>query len=111
MSVDAFPDADGYVFIAGGSGIVPCMSMLRTLADRGDRRPHLVIYGSSELARTLFREQLEALTTRLDLRVVHVLERPPEAGAASRGTSPRRCSTGGCRTAAGTPTSSAGRRP
>ena len=85
MSVDAFPDADGYVFIAGGSGIVPCMSMLRTLADRGDRRPHLVIYGSSELPRTLFREQLEALSTRIDLRVVHALERPPPGWRGEQG--------------------------
>jgi predicted ferric reductase len=85
MSVDAFPDADGYVFIAGGSGMVPCMSMLRTLADRGDRRPHLVIFGSSELSRTLFKDQLQALTTRLDLRVVHVLERPPPGWRGEQG--------------------------
>jgi predicted ferric reductase len=85
MSVDSFPDADGYVFIAGGSGIVPCMSMLRTLADRGDRRPHLLVYGSSELPRTLFREPLEALSTRLDLRVVHVLERPPAGWRGEQG--------------------------
>ncbi len=85
MSVDAFPDADGYVFIAGGSGVVPCMSMLRTLADRGDRRPHLLLFGSSELPRTLFREELQALTTRLDLRVVHLLERPPAGWHGERG--------------------------
>jgi len=85
MSVDAFPDADGYVFIAGGSGMVPFMSMLRTLADRGDRRPHLVIFGSSELARTLFRDELQALGARLDLRVVHVLERPPPGWRGEQG--------------------------
>jgi predicted ferric reductase len=85
MSVDSLPDADGYVFIAGGSGNVPCMSMLRTLADRGDRRPHLVVYGSSELPRAIFREQLEALSTRLDLRVVHVLERPPQGWRGEQG--------------------------
>jgi predicted ferric reductase len=85
MSIDAFPDADGYVFIAGGSGIVPCMSMLRTLADRGDRRPHLLLYGSGELSRTIFREQLEALSTRLDLRVVHVLEKPPPGWRGEQG--------------------------
>jgi predicted ferric reductase len=85
MSVDAMPDADGYVFIAGGSGLAPCMSMLRTLADRGDRRPHLLILGSGRLERTLFREQLEALTTRLDLRVVHVLEQPPEGWRGEQG--------------------------
>ena len=85
MSVDSLPDADGYVFIAGGSGIAPCMSMLRTLADRGDRRPHLLLYGSSELPRTIYREQLEALSTRLDLRVVHVLERPPAGWRGEQG--------------------------
>lgn len=85
MSIDAFPDADGYVFIAGGSGIVPCMSMLRTLADRGDRRPHLLLYGSGELSRTIFREQLEALSARLDLRVVHVLEKPPPGWRGEQG--------------------------
>jgi predicted ferric reductase len=85
MSIDGFPDADGYVFIAGGSGIVPCMSMLRTLADRGDRRPHLLMFGSSELPRTLFREELQALTTRIDLRVVHLLERPPAGWRGEQG--------------------------
>jgi predicted ferric reductase len=85
MSIDDHPDADGYVFIAGGSGMAPCLSMLRTLADRGDRRPHLVIYGSSELSRAMFREPLEALAPRLDLRVVHVLERPPEGWRGEQG--------------------------
>ena len=85
MSIYAFPDADGYVFIAGGSGIVPCMSMLRTLTDRGDRRPHLLIYGSAALHRTIYREALAALSTRLDLRVVHVLERPPEGWRGEQG--------------------------
>jgi predicted ferric reductase len=85
MSIDSFPDADGYVFIAGGSGVVPCMSMLRTLADRGDRRPHLLVFGSSELPRTLFREELQALSTRIDLKVVHVLERPPAGWRGEQG--------------------------
>ncbi len=35
--------AAGFVFIAGGVGITPIMSMLRTLADRGDRRPLTLI--------------------------------------------------------------------
>jgi len=85
MSIDAFPDADGYVFIAGGVGIAPCLSMLHTLADRGDRRPHLMVYGTADWERTPFRETLEALQRRLDLRVVHVLERPPEGWPGERG--------------------------
>jgi len=85
MSIDTFPDADGYVFIAGGIGMAPCLSMLRTLADRGDRRHHLVVYGSSEWERTAFRDELAALQGRLDLKVVHVLERPPEGWPGERG--------------------------
>src|SRR5207302_10053039 len=40
----------GLVMIAGGVGITPMMSMLRTLAHRRDRRPHrlLVIASSIE---------------------------------------------------------------
>jgi predicted ferric reductase len=77
MSVDAFPDADGHAFIAGGIGIAPCLSMLRTLADRGDRRPHVLVYGTGDWERTPFREELARLARHLDLAVVHVLERPP----------------------------------
>lgn len=77
MSVDAFPDADGYVFVAGGIGVTPCLSMLRTLADRGDRRPHLLVYATGSWERTPFREALANLSRRLDLRVVYVLEAPP----------------------------------
>jgi predicted ferric reductase len=85
MSIDGFPDADGYVFIAGGVGLAPCLSMLRTLADRGDRRPHLLLYATGAWERTPCREELAALQERLDLRVVHVLERPPEGWPGERG--------------------------
>jgi predicted ferric reductase len=85
MSIDRFPDADGYVFVAGGIGAAPCISMLRTLADRGDRRPHVMVYGTSAWERTTFREVLEGISRRLDLRVVHVLERPPPGWAGETG--------------------------
>lgn len=85
MSLDTFPDADGFVFVAGGVGIAPCLSMLRTLADRGDRRGHLLVYGTSALERTAFRDELGALSRQLALEVVHVLERPPDPWAGERG--------------------------
>ena len=85
MSIDGFPDADSFVFVAGGVGIAPCVSMLRTLADRGDRRHHLLVYASSQLERTPFREELARLQQRLDLKVVHVLEKPPEGWAGEAG--------------------------
>ena len=37
------------------------MSMIRTLADRGDRRPVTLLYGSRDWDSITFREELEAL--------------------------------------------------
>lgn len=77
FSTDRQP-ADSYVFIAGGIGIVPIMGMLRTLADRADRRPLLLIYAYHTWERLTFREELEALSGQLNLRLVFVLKEPPE---------------------------------
>jgi predicted ferric reductase len=65
------------VFIVGGIGVTPVMGMLRTLADRGDRRKLLLIYGNSTLEKIAFHDELRELEGRLDLDVVHVLESPP----------------------------------
>lgn len=67
----------GFVFVAGGAGIAPVMSMLRTLADRGDQRPCLLIHANPEIGDVVFREELRAMRARLDLRIVEVLEHPP----------------------------------
>ncbi len=76
-SIDSFPDADRYFYVADGIGVAPCVSMLRTLADRGDRRPHTLVYGSADWDSAAFREDLAELASRIDLKVVHVLEKPP----------------------------------
>ncbi len=47
--------AASYVFIAGGVGITPIMSMLRTMADRTDQRPLTLVYGASSLEEMTFR--------------------------------------------------------
>jgi predicted ferric reductase len=77
--------APGYVFIGGGIGVAPLMSMLRALDDARDRRPHLLITGNSRWERITFREATAELAARLDLRVVHVLEDPPEGWEGERG--------------------------
>jgi predicted ferric reductase len=69
--------ADMHVLIAGGIGITPMMSMIRTLSDRGDKRPVILIYGSKDWESITFREELEALKTPLNLTVIHVLANPP----------------------------------
>lgn len=83
--IDHQPDAEGYVFIAGGIGIAPILSMLRTLADRGDGRPLVLFYGNRVWERVAFREELETLAQRLSLRVEHVLLEPPADWSGERG--------------------------
>jgi ferredoxin-NADP reductase len=53
------------------------MSMLRTLADRGDERPLLLIYGSKDWDSITFREELDELKKWLNLQVEHLLTDPP----------------------------------
>lgn len=85
FSIDRYPQAAGYVFIAGGIGLAPMMSMLRALADRDDRRRHLLIAAHGQWDRIPLRDELHALKDRLDLAVVHVLEQPPEGWTGERG--------------------------
>jgi predicted ferric reductase len=67
----------GLVMIAGGVGITPMMSMLRTLAHRRDRRPHRLLVIARTLDELLFRAELRQLQQRLDLTIVELLRRPP----------------------------------
>jgi ferredoxin-NADP reductase len=68
-----------------GVGITPMMSMLRTLADRGNDQPLLLIYGSKTWEDVIFREELEELKLRLNLSIVHVISLPPEGRQGERG--------------------------
>jgi len=77
FSVDRYPHAPGFVFIAGGIGIAPIISMLRTLADRHEQRPLWLFYGNDRWEDVILGEELEASKERLDLRLVHVLNEPP----------------------------------
>jgi predicted ferric reductase len=72
-------EGPGFGLIAGGVGIAGLISTVRTMADRKDARPVVLFYGNREWDDVAFREELEQLTTRLDLTVVHVLEQPPAA--------------------------------
>lgn len=84
FGIDRYPTA-GYVFIAGGIGITPLLSCLRTMADRGDRRPVLLLYAVRDWDSATFREALDELTARLDLEVVHVIEEPHDGWDGERG--------------------------
>lgn len=71
-------DSAGFILIAGGIGITPIMSMLLTAAEGRDDRPFLLIYSNKTWSEITFREELEELKSKLDLKIVHVLREPPE---------------------------------
>jgi predicted ferric reductase len=71
-------DCSGFVLLAGGVGITPMMSMLRTAADRGDRRPYRLVVVASRQEDLLFREELGFLRGTLDLVVTEVMRRPSD---------------------------------
>lgn len=78
FSLDEHPSAPGFVGVVGGIGITPLMSMLRSMAERGDRRPVWLFYGNQTWDEAIFREELEDLRHRLELHLVHVVGEPPE---------------------------------
>ena len=84
FTIDRNP-ADMHVLIAGGVGITPMVSIVRTLAHRGDKRPVILLYGSKDWESITFREELETLERRLNLKVIHVLANPPAGWTGEQG--------------------------
>jgi predicted ferric reductase len=66
----------GLVLIAGGVGITPMISVLRSLAARGDDRRLVLFVSAHELDDLLFRDEITRLAGRLRLRVVELLTTP-----------------------------------
>jgi ferredoxin-NADP reductase len=67
--------------VAGGSGIVPLMAMLRHRERHPPRMPATLIYSSRTLADIIFRDELAAMAARdTSLRVINTLtrEKPPD---------------------------------
>ncbi|MGO9336656.1 MAG: ferric reductase-like transmembrane domain-containing protein [Terracidiphilus sp.] len=69
----------GYVLIGGGVGIAPLRSMCETLAAREDVRPVVLFYGCRDNESLTFREEFDALTTKMNLKIVYILEHPSAA--------------------------------
>jgi ferredoxin-NADP reductase len=62
--------------IAGGSGIVPLMAMLRHRARRSTHTPASLLYSSRSLEDVIYRDELDAMARRdPDLRAVNTLTR------------------------------------
>lgn len=70
----SFHDAENLVFIAGGIGITPFISMLRDLAEKDFPRNVVLIWGNKHERDITFREEIEELAARFDqFQVMHVL--------------------------------------
>lgn len=66
------------VFIAGGSGITPCMSIIRTLLKRGEKVSIDLIYGSRSPEDVIFGEELLQLAqVHPHFRYTLVISEPP----------------------------------
>jgi predicted ferric reductase len=70
-------EGPGFGLIAGGVGIAGLISMVRTMVDREDVRPVVLVYANRDWEGVAFREELDQLAQRMNLTVVHVLSDPP----------------------------------
>ncbi len=77
--------AQGLVLVAGGIGISPMRSMLRTLRDRDDVRPVVLFYAANDASRTVFGDELTSLERSLNLTLVYVFEHPDREWGGERG--------------------------
>ena len=74
-------DSRPLLLIAGGSGIVPLMAMIRHRALAGDTRPTRLLYSSRTFEDIIYRTELERLASTLDgLTVAHALTRAQPGG-------------------------------
>ncbi|GAB2928592.1 ferric reductase-like transmembrane domain-containing protein [Rhodococcus aerolatus] len=84
LHVDRHP-ARPLGLLAAGIGVTPAVSILETLADRGDPRPCVLVLGNRSEGEVACGDQLAALADRLDLTVVPVLSRAGEGWTGLRG--------------------------
>jgi ferredoxin-NADP reductase len=81
------PDEDDLVFIAGGVGITPLMSMLRSMRGTGNWKAVLLIDGNRTEDDIIFGQELRDMAglPRSPLKVVHVLSHAGGAWQGERG--------------------------
>jgi predicted ferric reductase len=81
------PSERNLVFIAGGIGITPLMSMVRYMRDTNDPREVLLLYGNRKEKDIAFRQELEEIAEKgvPRLRVVHVLNQADDTWRGERG--------------------------
>lgn len=68
-------DVGDVVFLVGGVGITPVMSMVRDRVRTGREMPATLFYGNRDLATVPYRAEIDSFA-RIGVRVVHVIEHP-----------------------------------
>ena len=87
FTIDRHPSAK-YLFLSGGSGITPVMSMTRALYDLGSDVDIVFVHSARTPSDIIFRRELETIaSTAPTVRVLHVCERdsPSEPWGGLRG--------------------------
>jgi predicted ferric reductase len=80
------PGVEGMVLIAGGIGIAPIMSILRSMKDENDTRPAYLFYGMQTAQDYAFRPELEQMAAQNpNFHLVPVMERPDAAWQGATG--------------------------
>lgn len=81
------PEEHDLVFIAGGIGITPIMSMLRHIRDTHAERTVTLLYANTREADIVFKDELDEMerSGAAGLKVVHVLSEPSEEWNGERG--------------------------
>jgi len=81
------PEEEELVFIAGGIGITPLMSMLRYMRDKKESIPVTLLYGNPDRESVVFYDELGEMEKgeHPSLKVVHVLQEPGEDWTGEKG--------------------------
>ena len=72
FTTERYWESAGFVLIAGGIGITPLYSMIKTAIARQDDRPFLLIYSAKSWDDFTYREELEDMKDSLDLTIIYV---------------------------------------
>jgi ferredoxin-NADP reductase len=70
-------DGGPLLLVAGGSGIVPLMAMLRHRRAIGSRVPARVLYSARSLDDVIYRAELDGLGDRVEVAITLTRDRPP----------------------------------
>ena len=81
------PEEKDLVFIAGGIGITPVMSMLRFMRNNKERIPVTLLYGNPDENSIVFKEELQSIEQGEypSLKLIHILQDPEDDWTGERG--------------------------